>query len=159
MLFLLHLRKEKQGQIGERNKTIILLRASTVTKPLEGASGLRSGSEGQLERLSNKKPRRTQQNDRGFVALAGVGSNGPPRKTEKFRVSRGHIGRSHILGKSWVYNFGNVHRAQKPVRGARISVDPGKIRPAIYAAQTGEKGQKENAHPFGRTFSLHPGHR
>lgn len=46
MLFLLHLRKEKQGQIGERNKTIILLRVSTVTKPPEVASGLRNGSDG-----------------------------------------------------------------------------------------------------------------
>lgn len=109
MLFLLHLRKEKQGQIGERNKTIILLRVSTIAQPPEGASGQRNGSEGQLVKLSNQKPLRTQQNDRGFVALAGVSS----RK-----------GRPHYGIKYQVYNFGNVHRAQKAGRGPRISVDP-----------------------------------
>lgn len=46
MLFLLHLRKEKQGQIGERNKTIILLRVSMIAQPPEGASGQRNGSDG-----------------------------------------------------------------------------------------------------------------
>jgi hypothetical protein len=74
MLFLQHHRKENRGQIGQRHKTIILLRASTGTKPPKVARGERSGSVGQLVRLSNKKPQRTQQNDRGFVALAGVGS-------------------------------------------------------------------------------------
>ena len=73
-MILQHLRKEKQGQIGERNKTIILLRVSTIPQPPKVARGQRSGSVGQLVKLSNKKPQRTQQNDRGFVALAGVGS-------------------------------------------------------------------------------------
>ena len=41
-----YLRKEKQGQIGERNKTIILLRASTIPQPPEVARGRRSGSDG-----------------------------------------------------------------------------------------------------------------
>ena len=73
-MILQDLRKEKQGQKGERNKTIILLRVSTIPQPPKVARGQRSGSVGQLVRLSNKKPQRTQQNDRGFVALAGVGS-------------------------------------------------------------------------------------
>ena len=51
MLFLQHHRKEERGQKGERNKTIILLRVSTVTKPPEGASGLRSGSDGSCHDL------------------------------------------------------------------------------------------------------------
>lgn len=54
-MILQDLRKEKQGQKGERNKTIILLRVSTGTKPPKVASGERSGSVGQLVRLSNKK--------------------------------------------------------------------------------------------------------
>lgn len=41
-----YLRKEEQGQTGERNKTIILLRASTGTKPPKVAKGERSGSDG-----------------------------------------------------------------------------------------------------------------
>ena len=64
-----YLRKEKQGQIGQRHKTIILLRVSTVTQPPEVARGRRNDSVGQLLRLSNKKPQQTQQN-KNFVAFA-----------------------------------------------------------------------------------------
>jgi len=67
-MILQHLRKEKQGQKGERNKTIILLRVSTIPQPPKVARGQRSGSVGQLVRLSNKKPQRTQQN-KNFVAF------------------------------------------------------------------------------------------
>ena len=98
-----YLRKEKQGQIGERNKTIILLRASTVTKPPEGARGRRSGSVGQLDRLSNQKPQRTQQNDIGFVALAGRGQ--PDRPSARWKTCI----------KFTI--FRTVKRAKKPHRG------------------------------------------
>jgi len=48
-----------------------LLRVSTIPQPPKVVRGQRSGSVGQLVRLSNKKPQRTQQNDKGFVAFAG----------------------------------------------------------------------------------------
>ena len=97
-----YLRKEKQGQKGERNKTIILLRVSTVTQPPEVARGQRNGSVGQLLRLSNKKPQRTQQNNRGFVALAGVGSRrGRPQMSTTYQV----------------YNFRIVKQAETARRG------------------------------------------
>ena len=73
MLFLQHHRKEKRGQIGQRHKTIILLRVSTFTKPPEGARGQRRGSDGPY-RAFFIWAGRTQQNDIGFVALAGVSS-------------------------------------------------------------------------------------
>ena len=105
-MILQDLRKEKQGQKGERNKTIILLRVSTIPQPPKVARGQRSGSVGQLVKLSNKKPQRTQQNDRGFVALAG----------------RGQLedGRSQMETMYQVYNFRIVKRAKIPRRGAGL---------------------------------------
>ena len=111
-MILQYLRKEKQGQIGERNKTIILLRASTDMKPPEVASGERSGSVGQLVRLSNKKPQRTQQNDRGFVALAGEGS----RK-----------GRAHNVNDVSSLHFPDCQKRGKAAPVARTPVDIRKI--------------------------------
>ena len=127
-MVLLQLRKEIQGQIGERNKTIILLRASTITKPPEGASGERSGSVGQLLRLSNKKPQRTQQNDRGFVALAGVGSKWAARR---------------MIEKYQVYNFRKVHRAQSPCGARAYQLTPQKSDPR-FCCSSRKKGQKKS---------------
>ena len=61
-----------RGQIGERNKTIILLRVSTGTQPRP-----QGGGKWWAQRFAGEPPQlfvvsqRTQQNDRGFVALAG----------------------------------------------------------------------------------------
>lgn len=105
------LRKEKQGQIGQRHKTIILLRVSTIPQPPEVARGQRNGSVGQLVRLSNKKPQRTQQNDIGFVALAGGGSEMPP--TDGNEVSS--------------LQFPDCQAGEKSAPGARTPVDIEKI--------------------------------
>ena len=58
-------------QSAERHKTIILLRASTGPEPPEVARGRRSGSLGSHP-ANIFASQRTQQNDRGFVALGGL---------------------------------------------------------------------------------------
>lgn len=65
---------ERRYTAAQRNKTIILLRASTGTearrRSCRGRSGQRSGWQGKLLCFL-LFPLRTQQNNRGFVALGG----------------------------------------------------------------------------------------
>lgn len=88
MLNKRRLKGVEQGQIGERNKTIILLRVSTITQPRPKGRG-----KWWAQRFAGEPPQlfiamqRTQQNDKGFVAFGGVGSDWPPGDGENVLVS------------------------------------------------------------------------
>lgn len=79
MLFMRNLKKGKLCLIGQRHKTIILLRVSTVAK-----QGPKGRAKRPAQRFAGEFPQlflltqRTQQNDIGFVALAEGLGGWPP---------------------------------------------------------------------------------
>ena len=81
MLIWHYLTKGESGLIGERHKTIILLRLSTIAQlcPEGGAERSAQGFAVELPQRFIAR-QRTQQNDRGFVAFAGVTGGMPPGK-------------------------------------------------------------------------------
>ena len=103
-MVLLHLRKEKQGQKGERNKTIILLRVSTGAKPPQVARGQRNGSDGSCNDLFIFDPDERNKMTEVLLRSAGEAEKAAHAiwNSIKFTISGKYTGRKARAGRAHI---------------------------------------------------------
>ena len=134
MVFEKSLTKGVEGLIGQRHKTIILLRVSTVAK-----QGPKGRAKRPAQRFAGEFPQlflltqRTQQNDIGFVALAeGLGGWPPGFFGNCFSIKY-KIGGAHSAAAGGAVDKSQtVHSGKNWASKAGNSVDIRKIRGVIF---------------------------